>query len=123
AKNRHTGRKLFVEAKGGTSSKETTKRFGKPFTPNQAKSHVSVALYCAASLHRTAVAEQADVALAFPDDRDHRNLIQNISKALKDRRVAVYFVDQTRKVNLFQDLGAQARAPADGLPAAFGFRG
>lgn len=101
AVNRRTKRKLLVEAKGGTSSKETTKRFGKPFTPNQAKSHVSVALYCAARLHETSKANRADVALAFPDDSAHRKLVQNISRALRALAVTVYFVDGKRKVSVF----------------------
>jgi hypothetical protein len=87
-----TNRKIFVEAKGGTSSKATTNRYGQGFTPNQAKSHVSVALYCAARLHETADAEDADIALAFPDDPAHRKLLKNISKALRALDVAVYFV-------------------------------
>lgn len=45
-----TGRRLLVEAKGGTSSKDGTPRFGKPFSPNQAKSHVAVAFYCGAEM-------------------------------------------------------------------------
>jgi hypothetical protein len=34
-----TGERLFVEAKGGTSSTAATARFGKPFTWNQPKGH------------------------------------------------------------------------------------
>ena len=49
ATNLATGRRLLIEAKGGTSSKEGTARFGKPFQ-NQARSHVSVAFYCAAQM-------------------------------------------------------------------------
>jgi hypothetical protein len=45
-------RRVLVEAKDATSSKSSTARFGKPFTPNQARSYVSVALYCAARLRR-----------------------------------------------------------------------
>lgn len=36
---------LYVEAKGGTSSKLHTARFGKPFTKNQIKSHIAGAIY------------------------------------------------------------------------------
>lgn len=102
AVNRRTKRKLFVEAKGGTSSKRTTRRYGKPFTQNQAKSHVSVALYCAARLHQTSKHDLADIALAFPDDATHRKLVQNISRALRALAVVVYFVGENRKVQIFK---------------------
>ena len=92
AVHEHTARRLFVEAKGGTSSKQSTSRYGKGFTPNQAKSHVSVALYCAARLHETADQKNADVALAFPDDSVHRKLVENIGKALRALNVTVFFV-------------------------------
>jgi Holliday junction resolvase len=36
--------KLFVEAKGQTSSKSYTNRYGKEFTPNQKWDHVSKAI-------------------------------------------------------------------------------
>ena len=53
------GTTLVVEAKGGTSSKPVTKRYGKPFTPNQKFDHVAKALYTATAVasagkcHRT----------------------------------------------------------------------
>lgn len=114
-----TNRKIFVEAKGGTSSKANTNRYGQGFTPNQAKSHVSVALYCAARLHATADAEGADIALAFPDDSTHRKLVKNISKALCALRVTVYFVGADAAVALFTDpASAQPVAPANGREKA-----
>ena len=41
-----------VEAKGGTSSKPGTARYGKPFTRNQVKTHVSVAFFTQQSYGR-----------------------------------------------------------------------
>lgn len=96
-----TGRRLLIEAKGGTSSKETTARFGKPFSQNQAKSHVSVAFYCAAKMLQKYAPEAALVALAFPDDRNHRGFVEAIGAALNKLEVAVYFVDQNRHVRTF----------------------
>jgi len=103
AVNQRTKRKLYVEAKGGTSSKKTTNRYGKPFTPGQAKVHVSVALCCAAHLYQHSVADGADVALAFPDGIVHRDLVQNISRALQVLAVGVYFVDEDKKVQVFKE--------------------
>ncbi len=93
-----TGERLLVEAKGGTSSKAATRRFGKSFTRNQAKSHVSVAFYYAAKLRQRHSPEGARVALAFPDDANHRALVEDISSALGVLRIAVFLVDAARRV-------------------------
>ncbi len=96
-----TGRRLLVEAKGGTSSKEATNRFGKPFSRNQARSHVSVALYCAARLRQEYGSESAKIALALPDDESHRSLVEKISESLRQLEIAVFLVAEDRTVNEF----------------------
>ena len=93
-----TGRRLLIEAKGATSSKEGTNRYNQPFTRNQAQSHVAVALYCAARLRQEFVAEHADIALAFPDGAIHSHLVERISTSLKDLGIAVYFVSKDKGV-------------------------
>jgi hypothetical protein len=98
AKHRKSGKRLLVEAKGGTSSKAATARYGKPFTRNQARSHVSVALYCAVRLRDLYARESAFVALAFPDDPNHRSLIESITPTLGELGIIVFFVDATRRV-------------------------
>lgn len=96
-----TAERLFVEAKGGTSSKEETARFGKPFTRNQAKSHVSVAFYYAAKLRQQHSTHDVRVAMAFPDDSNHRALVNDISNSLGLLGIAVFFVDSVRRVTKF----------------------
>ena len=59
------GERLLVEAKGSTSSKVGSSRFGKPFSLSQAKSHVSVAFYYGATLVQRHAQEGTRVALAF----------------------------------------------------------
>jgi len=88
---------LFVEAKGGTSSKEKTSRFGKPFTSNQAKTHVSVALYFAAKLYHYHSSENVKVALALPGDLVHRGLIDDIRSVLDALSISVFFVGDDDK--------------------------
>lgn len=95
-----TNRRLLVEAKGGTSSKSTTARYGSPFTPNQAKSHVSVAFYYAAKLRQRHSAEGAEIAMAFPDDPQHRMLVDDITSALDTLGISVFFVDAAHRVVL-----------------------
>ena len=43
------GKKIMIEAKGETSSKSHTSRFGKPFSSGQVLDHVSKAFYRAAA--------------------------------------------------------------------------
>lgn len=93
-----TNRRLLVEAKGGTSSKSTTARYGSPFTLNQAKSHVSVAFYYAAKLRQRHSPEGPQIAMAFPDDPQHRTLVDDISSALDALGISVFFVNNARRV-------------------------
>src|SRR2546427_11620697 len=65
AKHKATGRRLRVEAKGGTSSKEHTARYSLGFSPNQVRGHVSRALYEAAVMLGEFPGDY--VAIAFPD--------------------------------------------------------
>ena len=98
AVNIKTGRPLFVEAKGGTSSKPDTKRFGLSFTRNQAKTHIAVALYWAAKQRQKHGTEAAEIALAFPDDGLHPELVDEISKSIRNIGIIVYFVDAGQNV-------------------------
>jgi hypothetical protein len=98
-----TGKRLLVEAKGGTSSKQASKRFGRPFSLNQAKTHVAVALYCAAKLLQEFSAEGVNVALALPDDKNHRSLIEKISDPLQRLEIVVFLVNENRKVSRYSE--------------------
>jgi len=97
-----TKKQLLVEAKGGTSSKEGTANYGNPFTSNQVKTHVSVAFYYAAMLRQKHSTSGAEIALAFPDDKAHRTLIEGISSALNVLGVFVFFVDSSRRVTVLR---------------------
>ena len=90
ARHAATVRRLRVEAKGGTSSKEHTDRFGQGFNGGQVLSHVSRALYKAAAMLRAYPADE--VALALPDDEQHRRRIEAILPALGRLGISVFFV-------------------------------
>ena len=90
ARHDQTGRRLRVEAKGGTSSKDHTDRYGKCFNSGQVVSHVSRALYKAAVLLGEHPAD--DVALALPDDEHHRARVECIGSALDKLGIGVFFV-------------------------------
>lgn len=97
----NTRRRLLVEAKGGTSSKPGTNRFGQTFTTNQARSHVAVALFKALELQQKYVDQEPCVALAFPDDVAHTQLVAGIEGALSRLNVPVFFVGPAQAVRIF----------------------
>lgn len=96
---------MAIEAKGGTSSKSHTARFGKPFSSNQKKSHVSRALYTAAC---TVSDGKHWTGIAVPDDENHERLILDIERALKKLKVTAFLVNDSRKV---RELGYPLRTP------------
>ena len=72
--------RLIIEAKGDGSSKSTTARFGKPFTRNQVKTHVSVAVVRAMQVASTGL---TFAAVALPDSEFHRVEVRRIAPALR----------------------------------------
>ena len=100
-----TGRKILIEAKGGTSSKSATNRSGQLFTPNQARSHVAVALLKALQCGQQGASTNDQVALALPDNLDHTRLVASVGEALTALGLAVFFVAEVSSVRLSGVLG------------------
>jgi hypothetical protein len=66
-------RTILIEAKGETTSKESTSRYGKPFTRNQCRTHIAVALFTAAKARDAAKGRSGKVvAIALPDIEPNR---------------------------------------------------
>ncbi len=90
--------RLLVEAKGGTSSKPDTNRYEKGFSPDQVQKHVAVAFFYAASLYQRYSDPGTRIAVAFPDDRNHRKRVEQIRMALERLEIAVFLVDDNLRV-------------------------
>src|SRR5262245_42130224 len=60
------GKNVSSEAKGETSSRQGSNRYGKPFDGGQVRDHVSKAFFCAARDRATGLA-----GLAFPKNEAH----------------------------------------------------
>ncbi len=86
------GRMMYVEAKGQTSSKPHTKRYGLEFTRNQKMDHVSKAIYSA--LKTKNLYSGSLVAIALPADDVHRELVTAVLPSLKQVGVQVFLVTQ-----------------------------
>jgi hypothetical protein len=89
------GRRLIVEAKGEGSSKAGTSRYGQPFTGNQAKTHVAVAVLRALTVTSAGTAQ---AGLAFPDNAHHNDLIKKVAPALERESVVVFLVAEDGSV-------------------------
>jgi hypothetical protein len=80
---------LLVEAKGETSSKAASARYGKPFSPKQVQSHVAKALYWAAAR----IGEEGrSVAIALPNTGEHITAIWPIEHTLSNLGVGIFWV-------------------------------
>jgi len=90
------GRKLYVEAKGQTSSKERTNRYGKEFTRNQKWDHVSKAVYT--SMKTQNLYKGCDVGIALPSDNEHSSIVDDILPSLEKLGIKVFLVSEDGKV-------------------------
>jgi hypothetical protein len=92
-------RALYIEAKGGTSSKPTTKRYGKPFNGAQVRVHVAEAFYKAATALCGPVSSmETRVGIAFPSTQKHFQRIRDIEPVLRQLKIAIFWVAQDRQV-------------------------
>lgn len=99
AKNKKNKMHLYIEAKGATSSKPETNRFGKPFNNNQIESHVSRAiLKLMKIISNDPDSHRIKVAMALPDNEGHRKLIEKIYPALRRLKIGVFWVNDKLKV-------------------------
>lgn len=85
---------LLVEAKGETSNKANSKRYGKPFNRAQCRDHVANALYVAA-----AMIGKGQTAIALPDTPLHRHFIDKVGKAIAELGIWVFWVTQNCTVS------------------------
>ena len=84
------GQKLYIEAKGATSSKEDSNRFGKGFNKNQVKIHIAMAIL--ASMKVLSIKGHAKAAIALPDNQAHREIVKDIKNSLNTLSISVFWV-------------------------------
>lgn len=88
-------RKLFLEAKGETSSQPATNRYGRPFNSAQVRVHVAQAFYKAAEVLSR---EQSDIevraGIALPSTDRHRALVAKIQPVLDQLDIATFWVHE-----------------------------
>lgn len=89
---------LKVEAKGATSSKATSSKYGEEFSGAQVRTHVAVGLYAISKLITKDNSSFVDYALVLPDNLNHVNKVNNIESVLKRLSIDVYFVNEDGEV-------------------------
>ena len=95
-----TNQTWCIEAKGATSSKLGTKRYGKPFNQSQILSHVSRAVYESMKILGKNAPKSERAALGLPDNDDHHRRIKPIREALRRLEIAVFWVAGDKSVKL-----------------------
>ena len=90
------GVRLEVEAKGAGSSKAHTARFGQPFNQAQVRVHVGEAVLKALAI---AAEGKARAAIAFPDGRRHRSIVDPVRPALDRLGITVFWVSEDGAVS------------------------
>jgi hypothetical protein len=88
---------LRIEAKGATSSKPTTARFGVGFNARQVRTHVAMAVLRAMSV---VSGGRSQAAIALPDDDRHRAEVAGVSRALDALGIGVFFVSNDGSVEV-----------------------
>jgi hypothetical protein len=93
------GMRLFVEAKGATSARSNSYRFGQPFESAAVRVHVSEAVFKAAQvLSREVSGSEVRAGIALPANRHHQRLVAMVRPVLASLGVAVLWVDGDRQV-------------------------
>jgi hypothetical protein len=83
----------LIEAKGGTSSRVGSARFGKPYDNNQVFDRVGKGFYTAGCLYSQRGTDGDEIALAFPDSPLFRKYIIPVKPALLKLGITVFLVD------------------------------
>lgn len=92
------GKRLIIEAKGGTSSKSGTNRHGKDFDSKQVGHHVAMALYAASN----AIDSDPDskVGIALPQNDEHIKAVNKIQRVIELLGIKIYWVSDNGDVTV-----------------------
>jgi hypothetical protein len=90
---------LHVEAKGQTSSIESSSRFGRPFSHAQIRDHMATAIYKALCMRsQSTPGAKRRIALALPDIPSKRNVYAPVASALRELDIGVFWIAPDRSV-------------------------
>lgn len=95
-------RKLFIEAKGETSSRKGSEHYGKPFDSAQVRVHVAEAFYKSAQVLSRETERDVEIlsGMALPDTKLHHYCTENIQPILTRLKIIIFWVDETHNVKV-----------------------
>jgi hypothetical protein len=95
-------RKLFIEAKGETSSRKGSERYGKPFDSAQVRVHVAEAFYKSAQVLSRETADDVEIlsGIALPDTKLHHSCVKNIQPILTNLKIIIFWVHESNNVQI-----------------------
>jgi uncharacterized protein YbaR (Trm112 family) len=86
------GHMFFVEAKGGTSSRKDSARFGIPYSQSQVFDRVAKGVFTCLELRaKYPIRESEHVILAIPNTKDFHKYLDPVMRQLKDAGIEVWF--------------------------------
>ena len=84
---------LFIEAKGATSARAGSERFGRPFDSAQVRVHVAEAVYKAIQvLSRSNDRSNTRAAIALPANDVHDREVRTVMRMLQELKITVFWV-------------------------------
>ena len=93
------GRNCLIEAKGETSSKRESRKYGKAFSSSQVGVHVAKAFYKAVEMSERN-SRMCKVGIALPATQEHKKRIEKIAKTLEQLSIEVFWVGRNRSVDV-----------------------
>jgi hypothetical protein len=95
AENKKKDHRLIIEAKGGTSSRAGSNRYGKPYISAQVLDRVSKGFFTAGKLRDENKSRlNVTVCMAFPDTPLFNKYIDQIEISLKKLGIYIFFVKE-----------------------------
>jgi hypothetical protein len=89
---------IHIEAKGETSSKPWTARYGTPFDGGQGMSHIARAVLTA--MRTVSLPDNASAAMALPRNELHEGVMGPIMPALRVCGIGVFWVGEDLSVSV-----------------------
>ena len=93
AENPRNGNTTYVEAKGGTSSRIGSARYGKPYSKSQVFDRVAKGVFTCIRLRAQYPSrESSRILLSVPDERLFRSYLEPVFMELKEAGIEIMFV-------------------------------
>lgn len=89
------GQITYVEVKGETSARTTSRRYGLPFNKNQIDVHIGKALLATFRAINKFKDNENEFAIAFPGNIGHEAVLKDIKYVLDKLNIKIYLVSET----------------------------